>query len=86
MTNWKARCSICGNIGSGYGSFGRVVASKTRGRRFESSHRQILYYLYADNSIEEDEKEKVEMTNKCCDNRDSTIGTVTYKSPNLSLK
>ena len=32
-------------FGIGCGSVGRAVASDTRGPRFESSHRQTLYYL-----------------------------------------
>ena len=39
-------------LGSGCDSVGRAVASDTRGLQFESSHRQILYYLYTVNCIE----------------------------------
>ena len=38
-------------LGSGCDSVGRAVASDTRGLQFESSHRQILYYLYTVNCI-----------------------------------
>ena len=34
------------------GSVDRTVASDTRGPRFESSHRQILYYLFTGSCIE----------------------------------
>ena len=33
-------------LGSGCGSVGRVVASKTRGPRFDSSHRQKFIYIF----------------------------------------
>ena len=32
--------------GSGCGSVGRAVTSDSRGPRFESSHRQKLYFLF----------------------------------------
>ena len=38
--------------GNGCGSVGREVASDSRGPRFESSHRQTLFYLYTVNCIE----------------------------------
>ena len=38
--------------GSGCGSVGRVVASDTRGPRFESAHQKTFYYLSSVNCIE----------------------------------
>ena len=49
--NFSITIKILG--GSGCGSVGKTVASDTRGLRFESSHRQNLYWtLFTDNCIE----------------------------------
>ena len=41
-------------LGSGCGSVGRVVASKSRGPQFESSHRNVYCQLY----LKDENKEK----------------------------
>ena len=57
--NFSITIKILG--GSGCGSVGKTVASDTRGLRFESSHRQNLYWtLFTDNwKNENKEKEAV---------------------------
>ena len=47
MSARNRRCIKFNNKGSGGGSVGRVVASNSRGKQFESSHRQTFkMYIY----------------------------------------
>ena len=51
-------------MGSGCGSVGRAVASDNTGPRFESSHKQSLYYLYSVNCIEKTKIDENEAGNR----------------------
>ena len=47
-------------MSSGCSSVGKVVASNTRDARFESSHRQTVYYLLAVKCIEKTKRKEKE--------------------------
>ena len=56
--NCQSGCFQSEATGSGWGSVGRVVASDSRGLRFESTHWQNVYRTFNVNSIEKTKKIK----------------------------